>query len=478
MRSICLSLAVLLLGACCSSAQRLPDTAAPVKYQLSFAPDFAKNNFAGDETIQVRVLKATPSITLNSAEITFQQATITQGGSAQTAKVATDSKQETATLTVDKPLSPGEATIHIGYTGTLNDQMRGLYLSKTDKRKYAVTQFEATDARRAFPSFDEPDKKATFDITAIVDKGDTAISNGRIISDTPGPAANKHTLKFSTSPKMSSYLVALAVGDFECEEGAADGIPIRVCGTPDKKGMGQFALKTAEFTLHYYDRYFGIKYPYGKLDFIGMPDFSAGAMENVGCIIARDLILFVDPKSSSYFLQKAVAQAAVAHEMAHQWFGDLVTMKWWDDLWLNEGFATWMSFKPIEAYRPEWNLQADAVQSADQAMDEDSLNSTHPIHQPVQSVQEILELADSITYNKAAAILSMVEGYVTPDVFRKGVNAYLAKHSYGNATAEDFWTTIAQVSKKPVDKIMAGFVQQPQTLCIGRHRCGRFAWDE
>src|SRR5262249_20417968 len=163
--------------------------------------------------------------------------------------------------------------------------------------------FEATDARRAFPSFDEPDKKATFAVTAIVDQGDTAISNGRIISDKPGPGSGKHTIKFSTSPKMSSYLVALVVGDLECEEGGADGIPIRVCGTPDKKGMGQFALKAAEFTMQYYNQYFGIKYPYGKLDIVGMPDFSAGAMENVGCIISRDLILFVDPKNSSYFLQ-------------------------------------------------------------------------------------------------------------------------------------------------------------------------------
>jgi puromycin-sensitive aminopeptidase len=454
-------IAFVLLVSACAIAQRLPDVAVPEHYQLSLAPDLQKKTFQGDETIRIRVLTPTPTITLNAAELTFQQATIKQGDLVQTANVATDTKQETATLAVQKPLTPGEASLHIVYSGILNDQMRGFYLSRSDKRNYAVTQFEATDPRRAFPSFDEPDKKTIFEVTAIVDQGDIAISNGRVLSDTPGPATGKHTIKFAASPKMSSYLVALAVGDFECEEGAADGIPIRICGTPDKKGMGQFALKAAEFTLHYYNQYFGIKYPYGKLDIIGMPDFSAGAMENVGCIISRDLILFVDPKSSSYFLQKAVAQAAVAHEMAHQWFGDLVTTKWWDDLWLNEGFATWMSFKPIQAYRPDWNMQSDAAQSADQAMDEDSLNSTHPIHQDVKSPQEILELADSITYNKAAATLSMVEGYVTPEVFRKAVDAYLTKYSYSNATSEDFWNTIAQASNKPVDKIMAGFVKQP-----------------
>ena len=467
-------LAVLLLLSSFAKAQRLPDTVVPEHYQLTLTPDLQKKTFQGEETIRIRLQKATPTVTLNAAEITFQEVNIDQGGSKQTAKVATDPKEETASFTVDKPLAAGEATLHIVYSGILNDQMRGFYLSKSDKRNYAVTQFEATDARRAFPSFDQPDKKAIFEVTAIVDQGDMAISNGKVVSDTPGPGNGKHTVKFAASPKMSSYLVALAVGDFECEQGAADGIPIRVCGTPDKKGMGQFALKAAEFTLHYYDQYFGIKYPYGKLDIIGIPDFSAGAMENVGCIVSRDLILFVDPKSASYQLQKAVAQAAVAHEMAHQWFGDLVTTKWWDDLWLNEGFATWMSFKPVEAYRPDWNMRADAVQSADQAMDEDSLNSTHPIHQDVKSPQEILELADSITYNKAAAILSMIEGYVTPEVFRKGITTYLSKYSYSNATSEDFWTTIAQVSNKPVDKIMAGFVQQPgvplvsaKTSCSG-----------
>jgi aminopeptidase N len=457
----CLAALFLVLLTSLAFSQRLPETAVPENYQLFLAPNFDKDNFSGDETIRVRLLKPTDAITLNAAEIKFGDASISQNSSSQPAKVTTDAKQETATLTVANPLAAGPAIIHIRYAGVLNDQMRGFYLSKTDKRKYAVTQFESTDARRAFPSFDEPDKKATFDVAAVIDVADMAISNMKVASDTPGPGQGKHTVKFATTPKMSSYLVALAVGDFECESGGADGIPIRVCGTPDKKGMGQFALKAAEFTLHYYDRYFGIKYPYGKLDFIGVPDFSAGAMENTGCIIGRDVILFVDPKSSSYQIQKDVAQAAVAHEMAHQWFGDLVTMKWWDDVWLNEGFATWMSFKPIEAWRPEWNLQTDAVQSAVGAMGTDSLDSTRPIHQTADTPAQILELFDSIAYNKAAAVLRMIEGYVGPEVFRKGVNSYLSKYAYGNATSQDFWTAIAQVSHKPIDRMMAGFVMQP-----------------
>lgn len=443
-----------------ATAQQLPRNVLPESYQLTLTPNFQTDKFDGDETIRVRIAEPTSTITLNAAEITFAETTVAQKGTPQTARVTTDAKGETATLTVPNSLAAGPATIHIRYTGILNDQLRGFYLSKTGNRKYAVTQFEPADARRAFPSFDQPDMKATFELTAVVDKGDMAISNGKVVSDAPGPGAGQHTVRFSTTPKMSSYLVALAVGDFQCEAGESDGIPIRVCGTPEQKGRGHFALQAAESTLHYYDRYFGIKYPYGKLDIVGVPDFSAGAMENTACIIGRDLLYFVDP-SSSYFLQKVVAQDGVAHEMAHQWFGDLVTMKWWDDSWLNEGFATWMSAKPIAAWKPEWNVATDDVQSAAQAMAVDSLNSTRPIHQPVNSPSEFLELADVIDYNKSAAVLRMVEGYVGPDVFRKGVNAYLSKYAYGNATAPDFWNTIAAAAKKPADKVMSTFVMQP-----------------
>ena len=259
----------LFLLAATGAAQHLPDTAIPEHYQITLAPDFGKENFVGDETLQIRVLKPTPSITLNALEITFQDALIAQNGVKQAAKVTTDVDKQQATLTVPKLLAAGTATIHIRYAGILNGDLRGFYLSKTEKRKYATTQFENTDARRAFPSFDEPAFKATFEVSAVIDQGDIALSNMKVASDTPGPGSGKHTVKFDRTPKMSSYLVALAVGDFECEEGAADGIPVRVCGTPDKKGMGQFALQAAEYSLHFYNRYFGIKYPYGKLDLLG-----------------------------------------------------------------------------------------------------------------------------------------------------------------------------------------------------------------
>ena len=284
--------------------QRIPDLATPDHYQLTITPDFANENFTGDETIQLRLLKPSSSITLNAAEIKFAEVTIASRGKTQTAQVVSDEKNEMATFTVPEVLAAGPEEIHIRYTGILNGQLRGLYLSKANNRKYALTQLENTDARRMYPSFDEPSYKATFDITTIIDKGDTAISNGKIVSDTPGPGEGKHTLKFSTTPKMSSYLVALAIGDWECLEGTADDISIRVCGVPGKKQYAGFALEAAEFTMKFYNKYFAIKYPYGKLDILGVADFSAGAMENTACIISRDLI-FVDPNNLPIFLERS-----------------------------------------------------------------------------------------------------------------------------------------------------------------------------
>ncbi len=441
-----------------TAAQRLPETATPENYKLTFTPDLEKASFEGDETIAIRVLKPTSEITLNAADIDFHDVSITSGGAAQKAKVTAEKDKEMVVLSVDKPLPAGPATIHITYSGILNSEMRGFYLGKDDQgRKYAATQFEATDARRAYPSFDEPDYKATFDITAVADKDMVAISNSKETSDTAG--GEKHTVRFATTPKMSSYLAALVIGKFESIEGSADGIPIRVWGTPGKKEMGKFALESAEHILTYYDKYFGIKYPYGKLDLIGLPDFSAGAMENTGCITFREVILLIDEQHGSVGLKKTIA-SVIAHEMAHQWFGDLVTMKWWDDIWLNEGFATWMSSKPVEAWKPEWHFDLDDVSDAGGTMNVDSLANTRPIHQAAETPAQIQELFDGIAYGKAAAVLHMLESYLGEETFRAGVNAYLKQHQYGNATADDFWDTQAKTSKKPVDQIMPTFVKQ------------------
>ncbi|HEY7617463.1 MAG TPA: M1 family metallopeptidase, partial [Terriglobales bacterium] len=443
-----------------AAAQRLPKLAVPENYQLTFTPDFSNDNFTGDETITLKVHKPTSEIVLNSYQITFTDATVTNSGQSQKASVKVDKGRQMATLALPAQVQPGPATIHIKYSGILNNELRGFYLSKANGRKYAVTQFESTDARRAFPSFDEPEYKATFDITIVADKGDTAISNGKIISDTPGPGEGKHTIRFSTSPKMSSYLVAVAVGDFEYIEGSADGIPIRIWATPGKQQLGTFALATAEQCLRYFNRYFSIKYPFEKLDIIAFPDFAAGAMENTAAITYREVYLLIDANHSSVSARKQVAEI-LAHEIAHMWFGDLVTMQWWDDIWLNEGFATWASSKPIDAWKPEWDIRTDDLLETSNSLSDDSLKSTRPIRQAAESPGEIQELFDGIAYGKAAAVLRMVEGYIGEEDFRKGVNAYLEKYSYGNATATDFWNTLTATSGKPVDKIMSSFVEQP-----------------
>jgi len=440
-------------------AQRLPEVAAPENYKLNFTPDLEKATFEADETISIRVLKPTSEITLNAVDIDFHEVSVTGGGSTQKAKVAPEKDKEMVVLAFEKPLSAGPATVHITYAGILNSEMRGFYLGKDDQgRKYAATQFEATDARRAFPSFDEPAYKATFDITAVADKGQVAISNQKIASDAPGPG-DKHTVRFATTAKLSSYLAALVVGNFEYIEGEADGIPIRVYSTPGKKEMGKFALESAEHVLSYYDKYFNIKYPYGKLDLVGLPDFSAGAMENAGCITFREVLLQIDEKQGSVDLKKTIA-SVIAHEMAHQWFGDLVTMKWWDDIWLNEGFATWMSSKPIQTWKPEWNFNLDDVSGTGGTLNTDSLANTRPIHQAAETPGQILELFDGIAYGKAASVLRMLEAYLGEQTFRAGVNAYLQQHQYANATAGDFWDAQAITSKKPVDQIMPTFVKQ------------------
>ncbi|MCU1284746.1 MAG: pepN 2 [Acidobacteriales bacterium] len=456
-KTVLLSLILAIFSA--ASAQRLPQNVTPINYKLTFGPDLKTATFTGDEVLSATLARASNSITMNSAEIKISSATVTSGSTSQPATVSYDEKQEQVTLTTPKPIPAGPATIAIKYTGILNDQLRGFYLSKSKTRNYATTQFENTDARRAFPSFDEPAFKATFDITLIVDKGDTAFSNGREISDTPGPGADKHTVKFATTAKMSTYLVAMVVGDLVCQSGEVDGIPLRVCATPDKAPLLGFSLEATKNIVHFYNQYYGIKYPFGKLDQLGIPDFSAGAMENTAAITYRETALLIDEKTATTNQRKGVA-STIAHEIAHQWFGDLVTMKWWDDIWLNEGFATWMSDKPLEAWKPEWRFDQDEVQGTQGALGLDALASTRPIHQPANTPEEVAQLFDGIAYGKTAAVLRMIEDYVGRDAFRKGINNYLEKHKYGNTEAKDFWTEIALASGKPIDKLMPTFVNQ------------------
>jgi len=465
----------LLVGTTPAAAQRLPDTVAPEHYALWFAPDLDTSTFRGRETIRVQVRAPAQAITLHAVEIQFGEVTIAARGRTQTARVTLDARAETATLTVPEQIPAGPATIEILYTGILNDKLRGFYLSRANGRTYAVTQLEATDARRAFPSFDEPVFKATFDITLMIEAGDTAISNGAQVSDVPGPEPGMHTLTFATTPKMSTYLVAMIVGDFVCRTGASDGTPIRVCSTPDKLPLTAFALEAAEQQLAFFNDYFGVRYAFGKLDIIALPDFAAGAMENAGAITFRERLLLIDPGRASLASRKSVA-SIISHEIAHQWFGNLVTMTWWDDIWLNEGFATWMEKKPPARWRPEWRVERDEAADTQSALGLDALRTTRPIRMHVETPEEINEVFDGIAYEKTAGVLRMLESFVGPDLFRKGIASYLTKYAYANATGEDFWREMARVTGRPIDRILQDYVEQPgvpvvsvEARCTGGH---------
>lgn len=459
-RNLCATtLALLLAPIPFAQAQRLASTVRPEHYALALTPDLKAATFTGHETIDIVLDAPAKAITLNAIEIGFTSVKVAAAGHEQTGTVSLDEKKQQASFAFAEEIPAGKATLTIDYTGILNNELRGFYLSKTAKRNYAVTQFESTDARRAFPSFDEPAFKATYDVALTIDAGDTAISNGAIVSDTPA-GEGKHTLKFDTTPKMSSYLLAFLVGDFQCTSDSQDGVAIRVCATPDKVALTHYGLGETKKILHYYNEYFGIPYPLKKLDLIGIPDFEAGAMENFGAITYRETALLADEKTASVGAKKEVA-LVIAHEMAHQWFGDLVTMKWWDNLWLNEGFATWMENKPLIDLHPEWNIDQEVAGGLNGTLNTDAQPTTRPIRAKADTPEEINQMFDGIAYGKAGAMLSMVENYLGRETFRKGVHNYLAAHLYSNATAEDFWNAQTEASQKPVDKIMESLVSQP-----------------
>ncbi len=432
----------------------------PTHYTLKLTPDIKTASFSGVESIDVNIKQPTRSITLNAAQIEFQSVVVYPKGSKQTAAVSLDTKKQQATFTFPKQLAAGNATLSIHYTGILNNELRGFYLAKSAHHEYAVTQFEPTDARRAFPSFDEPAFKATFSITLVADKNDTAISNSPIVSDTPGPNAGKHTIEFGMTPKMSTYLVAFLVGDFQCTAGSSDGVAIRVCAPPDKVAYTPYALGVAEYMLHYYDNYFGIHYPLKKLDLIAIPNFEAGAMENFGAITFRETDLLLNAKTASVGAKLNVA-IDVAHEMSHQWFGDLVTMNWWDNIWLNEGFATWMENKAVANMHPEWDIPQVVAAEKEDTLDYDATPTTHAIRATANTPAQINQMFDTISYYKGSDVLVMVENYEGPETFRKGVHAYLLAHEYGNADAQDFWNAQTAVSHKPINKIMDSMITLP-----------------
>ena len=450
-----------------SSPYRLPPNVRPTAYRLTLTPDLENFTFTGQVSIDLQVSESTGRILLNAAELQITSASITDayGGPMPASGILLDEKRERAYLTFPREIATGRATLSMEFSGILNDQLRGFYRCRyTDAdgadRNMAATQFEATDARRAFPCWDEPAAKATFELTLRIPSELTAVSNTMPEAETPAKEGTKEIL-FAPTPKMSTYLLAFIVGDLAAvEERAPNGTLVRIWATRGKEEQGRFALETAVDLLTYLDFYFGIPYPLEKLDHLALPDFAAGAMENWGAITYREIALLFDPANSAANTRQRIAEI-VAHEMAHMWFGDLVTMEWWDDLWLNESFASWMGNKAVDHIRPEWDMWTQFVyQDTNGGLSLDGLKNSHPIEMQVANPAEIGELFDAISYNKGGAVLRMLEDFLGEETFRQGIHHYLRSHQYGNARTEDLWASLEQVSGKPITTIMNTWVKQ------------------
>jgi len=432
-----------------------------INYDIQFEPIFTNFTFNGIEIITLTTT-TTNIFTLNSSELEIKNCHLIHKGKTIKAKSILDKKNETLTIQVSKKIS-GRIKICIEFTGILNDRLLGFYRSKykdtSGRTKHlATTQFEAADARRAFPCWDEPAIKATFDVSLLVEKHMTAISN------MPEKAKNnvnsKILVEFERTPIMSTYLLYLGVGEFEFLHDNLRNIKIRVVTTKGNKKKAKLSLDLTKKFLSEYEKYFGIKYPLPKLDMIAIPDFAAGAMENWGAITFRETILLYDPKTSSTRTKQYIAEV-ISHEIAHQWFGNLVTMKWWNDLWLNESFATFMATKIVDKFYPEWDYWDQFLDDAmSTAMSLDSLKSSHPIDVKVNHPSEIRSIFDSISYDKGGCILRMLEHFVGKKNFQNGLKKYLKKHQYSNAQGSDLWNAIGDVSKQPVAKMMKTWINQ------------------
>jgi len=434
----------------------------PINYEIMFEPLFHNFKFNGEEIITLNLSKPTNSIKIDAAELSIKESHIIQGGKIISSESSLNEKDEKLTIKLAKKIK-GKAKLSIKFTGTLNDRLLGFYKSqykdKKGKTKYlATTQFEAADARRAFPCWDEPAVKATFDVSLLVDKHLDAISNMPVISKKKTGTKILH--KFGRTPIMSTYLLYLGVGEFEYLYGKLRNIKIRIVTTKGNKNKGKLSLDFTKKFLGEYEKYFGIKYPLPKLDMIAIPDFAAGAMENWGAITFREAILLYDPKTSSTRTKQYIAEV-ISHELAHQWFGNLVTMKWWNDLWLNESFATFMATKIVNKFYPEWDLWDQFLGDAMlEAMSLDALKNSHPINVDVKHPAQIREIFDAISYDKGGNVLRMLENYVGIENFRKGLKYYLTQHRYSNAEGQDLWKSIGKVAHKPVDAMMKTWIDQ------------------
>ena len=449
-----------------ADSHRLPRSVIPRRYDLRMAPDFEKFTFRGRAEVRLEVGEAVSEIVLNAADLQMIRATVTFDSGTRlegTVRYRTESQQ--AVIVLNGVCPPGSAVLAMEFTGTLNDQLRGFYRSTFtdvdgDAQVIATTQFEATDARRAFPCWDEPDFKAVFGVTLVTPDHLAAFSNGPEISRTrAGPATVAVT--FADTVPISTYLVAFVIGDFEATDPVdVDGVDVRIVTPRGKLHLAGYALDCAVFCLRYFRSYYGIPYPGEKIDHLAVPDFAFGAMENLGCITYRETALLTDPATATTAELGRILDV-IAHELAHMWFGDLVTMKWWNGIWLNEAFASFMEMKAADAMRPEWKRWLSfAGSERPWAYGVDCLATTRPVEFEVHSPAEANEMFDALTYGKGSAALRMLEQYVGEETFREGVGDYLRAHAYGNTDTADLWDSLERASDQPVGEIMDAWILQ------------------
>jgi aminopeptidase N len=450
-----------------SVTTQLPRAVRPSHYDLSFTPDADKMSFAASVKIAIEVVEPTATVTLQAADLVFSKAEIAKstGESVGAAKVKVDDEAQTASFTFAKALPKGKYVLALDYTGKIYTQAAGLfaldYETETGKKRAIYTQFENSDARRFIPSWDEPFYKATYSVEATIPTGQMALGNMPIASS-KDLGGGKTLVKFATSPKMSTYLLFFGLGEFDRASVKSAGVDVGVVTKKGDTPKAAFALKSAADILPWYNDYFGTPYPLPVLDNIAAPGRSQffSAMENWGAIFYFEYAMNLDPKISTESDKQDVF-TTVAHEMAHQWFGDLVTMAWWDDLWLNEGFASWMEGRATEHFHPEWNATLNAVGGREYAMGLDALSTTHPVVQHVTTVEQASQAFDAITYQKGEAVIRMLESYVGHDAWRDGVRAYMKKHAHGNTVSDDLWSSVEAAAKKPITAIAHDFTLQP-----------------
>ena len=479
---------------------KLPKQVVPLEYSIRIVPDVSKFTFSGSETVKLKASAPVHELVLNSLELEIAKASI-DGTQLSPAAIKLDPNNELLTVALPNELAIGEHSLALEFSGTITPKGRGIYYMPyqeqgTGAKKIALgTQFEPSDARRFFPCWDEPSFRARFQLTAVVPENWLAVSNMPVESerkiDPPSPNAGPartsgaigidKEVRFQPTPSMSSYLNVFVAGELDAIETKAAGTQIRVIATKGKAEWGRYALESTAQILEYYNDYFGVRYPLPKLDQIAIPGGFGGAMENWGGITYYESALLFDPKKSSASTRQRIYEV-VAHETAHQWFGDLVTMAWWDNLWLNEGFASWMGSKCTAHFNPDWevwlarNIQRDPARrtgiAKEVAMEGDARSTTHAIQQPVANESDANSAFDDITYRKGQSFLRMLESFLSEDVFRDGVRRYIAAHQHSNSTTADLWNALSDASGKPVGEIAAAWTEQPGFLVVMMKRDG------